>query len=76
MVQAGRVVFLPFLADLIHENGLFWPLLDNLVNCLRVYITFKPTNPEHLNISVMFIVLRPITAKIRARQLNIKPQTN
>ena len=48
MVQAGRVVFLPFPADLIHENGLFWPLLDNLVNCLRVYITFKPTNPEHL----------------------------
>ena len=49
MVQAG-VVSLPFLADLIHENGLFWPLFDNLVNCLRVYITFKPTNPRTLEI--------------------------
>ena len=47
MVQA-RVLSLPFLADLIHENGLFWPLLDNLVKFLRVYITFKLTNPEHL----------------------------
>ena len=47
MVQAG-VLSLPFLADLIHEHGLFWSLLDNLVNCLRVYITFKPTNSEHL----------------------------
>ena len=49
MVQAG-VVSLPFLADLIHENGLFWPLLDNLVNCLRVYFTFKPTNARRLEI--------------------------
>ena len=50
MMQAGVVSRLPFLADLIHENGLFWPLFDNLVNCLRVYITFKPTNPRTLEI--------------------------
>ena len=33
-------------------------------------------NREHLNVSGMFIVLRPITAKIRTPEMATKPQTS